>query len=207
MKIQDDLMSLIAAIIADDAVTLNAGLTPALARASLNQGATRQGAGDFFVPEIGRHLMAGNTALHIAAAGYHTDMVRKLLAAGADPRARNRRGQEPLHAAACGRPGSEFWRPETRAETIAVLIAANADPNAPDKSGTAPLHKAVRTRSAIAVEALIKGGANPHLATRAGTTPLRLAELTTGKSGSGSPEAKAEQAVILELLEAHITQN
>ena len=195
-----DLMSLIDAIVADDGAAFAARLTPALARAALTEGATRQDAVDFFVPRIGRYLMAGDTALHIAAAGHRAEMARRLLAAGADPGARNRRGAEPLHAAACGRAGDEGWDPGAQVETIAVLIAAGADPNTRDKSGTAPLHKAVRTRAAAAVDALIAGGANGNLKTKAGTTPLRLAELTTGASGSGSPEAKAQQAVILERL-------
>ncbi len=202
-----DLMSLIAAIIADDQAVFDARLSPALARAMLTDGATRQGAGDFFVPEIGRYLMAGDTALHIAAAGYRTEMVRKLLAAGADPRARNRRGAEPLHAAANGGPGSASWNPEAQVATIGALIAAGADPNTVDKSGTAPLHKAVRGRCAAAVEALIEGGADVRLKTKSGTTPERLAGLTTGRGGSGSVDAKAEQALIVERLHAHITEN
>lgn len=207
-----DLMTLMNAIIAGDEAAFEMALAswPALARAVLSEGATRQGGGDFFIPSLGRYLMAGDTALHIAAAAHRIDMMRSLLAAGADPRARNRRGAEPLHAAASGSHGAERWNPAAQARTIAALIAAGADPNACDKSGTAPLHKAVRTRSAAAVDALIGGGADPGLTTRSGTSPLRLAELTTGKSGSGSPEARAEQAVIVRRLQSggrHIIEN
>jgi hypothetical protein len=198
----DALMALITAIVANDdaAVAARLAASPALARAALGEGATRQAAGDFFIPQIGRYLVTGDTALHIAAAGYRTDMVRRLLAAGADPRARNRRGAEPLHAAANGGPGAQSWNPEAQVATIAALIAAGADPNAPDKSGTAPLHKAVRGPCAAAVEALIRAGADARLKTKSGTTPLRLAEVTTGRSGSGSVEARAEKALILERL-------
>ena len=200
-----DLMSLIEAIIADDRAAFDARLAagPGLARATLGEGATRQGGGDFFIPRFGRHLMAGDTALHIAAAGYRADMVRGLLAAGADPRARNRRGAEPLHASADGGPGSEHWNPGAQVATIAALIAAGADPNALDKSGPAPLHKAVRGPCAAAVGALVQGGADPRLKTKSGTTPGRLAQLTTGRSGSGAMEAKAEKALIVERLHAH----
>ena len=75
--------------------------------------------------------------------------------------ARNRRGAEPLHAAAAGMPGSPDWDPQAQAATIARLIAAGADPNASDQGGATPLHKAVRTRCAAAVKALIDGGADP----------------------------------------------
>ncbi len=48
--------------------------------------------------------------------------------------------------------------------------------------------------------ALLAGGADPHLANKSGSTPLELATLTTGRGGSGSPEARREQVEILRLL-------
>jgi ankyrin repeat protein len=85
--------------------------------------------------------------------------------------------------------------------TIAALIAAGADPNALDAGGVAPLHKAVRSRCAAAVQALIAGGADPQRRNKNGSTPLRLARHNTGRGGSGSPEAKAQQQEIVGLLE------
>jgi ankyrin repeat protein len=123
-----------------------------------------------------------------------------LIALGADIRARNRLGVEPLHLAADGAPGSRSWNPRAQAGTISLLIQAGADPNANNKNGTAPLHRAVRTRSAAAVEALLAGGADPRLKTRNGSTPMTLAEQTTGRGGSGSPQAKAQQKEIVRLL-------
>jgi hypothetical protein len=45
----------------------------------------------------------------------------------------------------------------------------------------------------------------PSLARRnnGGSTPLKLARLTTGRGGSGSVEAKAQQQEILRLLAPH----
>jgi hypothetical protein len=160
-------------------------------------GATRQSAKDYFLDEIGHYIYAGDTALNIAAAAYREEIVRALIALGADVRARNRLGSEPLHHAADGRPGSRSWSPPAQATTIALLIKAGADPNATNKNGTAPLHRAVRTRCAAAVEALLAGGADPRLKTRNGSTPMLLAEQTTGRSGSGSPAAKAQQQEIV----------
>jgi len=176
---------------------------PALARACIATGATRQGADSYFLARIRRHVYAGDTALHVAAAAYWKDFAQKLLAAGADLRARNRRGAEPLHAAAVGSPGADTWDPGAQAAMIAWLIGEGADPNAVDMDRVTPLHRAVRTRSAAAVEALLKGGADAARKNDGGSTPLRLARLTTGRSGAGSPEAKAQQQEILRLLEQH----
>jgi len=93
-------------------------------------------------------------------------VVEKLITIGADVRARNRRGAEPLHYAVDGGPGLPAWNPRTQSQIIAMLISAGADPNAVDKSGVAPLHR-VRNRCAAAVRALIDGGADPRALTRA----------------------------------------
>jgi hypothetical protein len=72
-----------------------------------------------------------------------------------------------------------------------------------DNSGVAPLHRAVRTRCAAAVKALLRGGADACLKNKSGSIPLLLASQNTGRGGSGSPEAKAQQEEILRILEAH----
>jgi ankyrin repeat protein len=90
-----------------------------------------------------------------------------------------------------------------QAATIAILIEAGADPNSLDKSGVAPLHRAVRTRCAAAIEALLEGGADACARNKSGSTPLLLASQNTGRGGSGSPEARAQQEEILRLLQAH----
>lgn len=176
---------------------------PELARASFAVGASRAGPKAFFLKPIGYYVYAGATVLHVASAAHRAGVVRKLIDLGADVRARNRRGAEPLHAAAIGRPGDARFDPKAQAATIACLIAAGADPNAIDISGVTPLHRAVRTRSAAAVKALIDHGADAARKTKGGSTARRLAELTTGRSGSGSPEARAEQERILSVLAAH----
>jgi hypothetical protein len=199
------LMTLARAIVADKTETAASLLaaSPTLARACFEEGATRQSAHAYFLDRIGRYIYAGDTALHVAAAAYRPDVVRKLLAGGADVRARNRRGAQPLHAAAVGSPVSPAWNPPAQAATIALLIEAGADPDAVDMDGVTPLHRAVRTRCAAAVAALLDGGADAARRNKGGSTPLRLAGLTTGRGGSGSPEAKAQQQEILRLLQQH----
>jgi len=182
------------------AVSRTLALSPQLAIAAFQAGATRQSAKKYYLEKLGRYIFAGDTALHIAAAAYRPDFVRTLIAAGADVRARNRRGAEPLHAAAVGNPGSPRWDPGAQAATIAVLIAAGADPNATDKSGVTPLHRAVRTRCAAAVRALLDHGADAALKNGSGSSPLLLAKYDTGRGGTGSPEAREQQRQIIELL-------
>jgi hypothetical protein len=173
---------------------------PELARTQFQVGATRQAAEDYVVEPIKHYVYAGDTALHIAAAAYQLRVARELTRRGADVAARNRRGAQPLHYACDGQPGSAFWNPAAQRDLVEFLIAAGADPNAWDKSGTGPLHRAVRNRCAAAVRALLAGGADPHRANSRGTSPLQLAIQTTGRGGSGSLEAKSQQAEIIELL-------
>ena len=177
--------------------------SPARARAGLTKGATREAAADNFLTDISRYVYAGDTALHVAAAAHRPEIARELIRLGADVTARNRRGATPLHYAADGSPGSPGWTPEDQSATITYLIAAGADPNAADQDGVAALHRAVRARCAEAVGALLAGGADAFGRTGRGSTAIMLATRQTGRSGSGSPEAKSEQARIIALLGLH----
>ena len=176
--------------------------SPDLARRSIHVGATRDAPDEYFLVPIRHHIYRGDTALHVAAAAFRPDAAERLLAHGAAVRAANRRGAEPLHYAADGRPHDDE-RPHAQQEVIAILIHAGADPNALDKSGVAAIHRAVRTRSSSAVRALIAHRADPLLQNKSGSTPLHLAVQNPGKSGSGSEAAKREQAAIIGLLLEH----
>ena len=174
--------------------------SPQLARTSFATGAARHGSRAFLLMPIGYYVYAGTTALHVAAAAYQTRTAQELIG-GADVRARNRRGAAPLSCLPQSQPGSPTFDP--RRGDIACLIAAGADPNAADISGVTPLHRAVRTRCAAAVSALLDLGADVRRKNNDGSTPLVLARHTTGRGGSGSAEAKAQQREILHLLAAH----
>jgi hypothetical protein len=174
--------------------------SPHLTRERTARGAMRHTAKENFFDRIKHYISEGDTALHVAAAAKQTRIAKELIARGADVRAKNRRGAEPLHYAVDGGPGSPVWNPNEQIAIIAELIRAGADPNAFDKSGVAPLHRAVRNRCAAAVRSLIEGGADPKAPNRNGSTPMLLATLNTGKSGSGSPAAKEQQQEILCLL-------
>jgi ankyrin repeat protein len=68
--------------------------------------------------EIAQYLKAGDTALHIAAAAYRSEIMTLLLGTGADIGARNRRGAQPLHHATDGVSGSPARNPTAPAETV-----------------------------------------------------------------------------------------
>ena len=201
------LRRLVDEIVANDETQFSGMLAgaPELAVVKFTEGATRQAADPAvnFLPEIGHQIYAGDTALHFAAAAYRPRMVEQLLGAGAAVRARNRRGGEPLHAACFGNPNSPAWNPAAQVATIESLIGAGADPNAGNLEGATPLHRAVRTRCAEAVRTLLAHGADPSLRNKSGSTAGELARHTTGRSGSGTPEAKSQQQAILLLLERH----
>lgn len=199
----DSLFWLMVRAIADDDAREAAKLirsSPSLVRQHLTIGATRDRAADFYLNEIRHYVYAGDTPLHVAAAGYRLEIARKLITSGANVRATNRRGAEPLHYAADGSPGSPVWNPGAQAGMIALLVNAGAEPNAFDKSGVAPLHRAARQRCASAVDALLRNGAGVRLRNKSGSTPLHLAVQNTGRGGSGSPESKALQKEIIGLL-------
>jgi Ankyrin repeats (3 copies)/Ankyrin repeat len=177
--------------------------SPALATTAIHIAASRDDAETFFLTEIRHYVNAGDTALHLAAASYAKTIAMSLVKGGANVGARNRRGAEPLHYAADGAPGNDFWNPREQAWVITYLIERGADPNALDNSGVTPLHRAVRTRSAAAVRALLEHGANVRTPNKRGSTPLHLAVQNTGRSDSGAAEAKDQQREIIAVLLEH----
>ena len=202
---QPDLAGFIEAVVAGDRATFDELLVadPGLATARVKAGATRAETKNYFFDEILHYVYAGDTALHMAAAAHAGDLVATLVAAGADVAAVNRRGAQPLHYAVDGGPNGPRWDPAAQSDTIVRLLDAGADPNAADKGGTTPLHRAIRNRCAGAVEVLLARGADPLRPNGSGSTAWQLANWTTGKGGSGSAAAKAQQAEILRLLDAH----
>jgi ankyrin repeat protein len=147
-------------------------------------------------------IYIGDTALHLAAAGYRVEIAGLLLAARADPNARaNHRQSGPLHYAADGYITGPVWDAKRQVETLRCLLDAGAAINAPDKNGATPLHRAARTRCAAAVRYLLKAGGDPTLKNKPGSTAFHLAVQNTGRGGSGAAEAiTAQREIIAELL-------
>src|SRR6059036_1420265 len=81
-------------------------------------------------------IYVGDTALHLAAAGYRVEIVQLLLAAGADPNAaENHRRSSPLHYAADGFITGPVWDEKKQVETIRCLVDAGANIHSPDANG------------------------------------------------------------------------
>jgi len=144
-------------------------------------------------------IYAGDTALHLAAAGYRVQIIKLLLAAGADPNAaQNMRKSGPLHYAADGFITGPVWDAKKQVETIRTFLATGADIHLQDMNGATPLHRAVRTRSAAAVKFLLASGSNPTIRNKPGSTPFHLAVQNTGRGGSGEPAAVTAQREIIQ---------
>ena len=143
-------------------------------------------------------IYAGDTALHLAAAGYRVEIVELLLAAGADPNAaKNHRRSTPLHYAADGFITGPAWSATRQVETLRRLVERGGDIRSRDKNGATALHRAVRTRSAAAVRYLLETGADPATPNQSGSTPFHLAVQNTGRGGSGAAEALRAQREII----------
>lgn len=150
--------------------------------------------------KIAHWIYAGDTALHVAAAGCRVEIAELLLDAGAVVSAAgNHRRSQPLHYAADGSLVSPSWDAQRQVAMIRLLVNAGADLGAQDKNGATPLHRAVRTRSAEAVKFLLNAGSDPLVQNKPGSTPFHLAVQSTGRGGSGTEEARAAQREIVQM--------
>src|SRR6185503_4859744 len=135
-----------------------------------------------YEPSIAHWIYAGDSALHVAAAGYRVEIAKLLLESGADcDAARNHRRSQPLHYASDGYLESASWDAKRQVRTIEVLLKAGANIHARDKNGATPLHRAVRTRCADAVKFLLNSGGDVRLQNKPGSTPFHLAVQNTGR--------------------------
>jgi hypothetical protein len=102
-----ELMALMASIASGDTTKVMEVVAahPDLVQIAAPKGASRTEASEYFFPEIKHYVYAGDTALHIAAAGFRFEAAQLLIGHGANVTAKNRRGAEPLHYAADSIPG------------------------------------------------------------------------------------------------------
>jgi ankyrin repeat protein len=104
----------------------------------------------------------GETPLMFAAAGGYADVLRRLLASGADVRARDYSGETALHYAGFS-------------EAVGILTEAGAELDAQGRQGQTSLMKATAKGDACVVRALLEQGANPELKNSEGKTAREIA--------------------------------
>jgi ankyrin repeat protein len=109
----------------------------------------------------------GWTALHLASYFGHEEVVRALLARGAEVHfsSLNTMRNQPLHAAVAGR----------HAGIARQLLDAGADPNVTQVGGWTPLHAAAQNGQRELVELLLARGAAQDVRSEGEMTPLALA--------------------------------
>ncbi len=74
-------------------------------------------------------LYVGDCTLHLAAAGYRTEISHALISASADPNfTLNHRRRTPLRYAADGCINGPAWNPLRKVETMHCLLDAGAEP-------------------------------------------------------------------------------
>ena len=195
---------LLAAIVDDDADTVGV-----LLKADPTLAMRRFSTPNLYRSRIFHWIYVGDTALHLAAAGYRVKIARLLLNAGADPNAAtNHRKSTPLHYAADGFITGPVWDADKQVRMIDCLLRNGADLHLQDANGATPLHRAARTRCTAAVKYLLQAGADPTRKNKPGSTAFHLAVQNTGRGGSGAPEAiEAQRQIIDEFVRAGVDLN
>ena len=147
------------------------------------------------------NTLVGATPLFLSACYLEVDIMRALLARGADPRHGLKDGVTPLLVAAGieiekqnrpserverGDADQEFGRtagPESRVvETLQLLLNAGADVNGPNQAGDTALHAAAAGGLTTVIQLLADRGAKLDAKNQSGQTPLSL---TTGGGAQG----------------------
>ena len=106
----------------------------------------------------------GRTPLAYASARDHNEIVRMLIAFGADVRIRVRGSTLLYHAARSG-----------DADLTALLLSHGAEVDAVSENGDSPLHEAVMRGHENVATILLSQGADPHARNAKGKTPFDLA--------------------------------
>jgi len=113
----------------------------------------------------------GYTPLMSAASSYRVEVLKLLLARGADPNARASDGLSALHCAV----GSTPSQPAQQAECVKLLLNSGGLPNVSDDTGLTPLMDAAWFGCHDATEVLLANKADASLIDKKGRTARDLA--------------------------------
>jgi len=123
--------------------------------------------------------LKGATPLFLAAARGHVDIVRALVAGGADPSIATDNRTAPLHVASWGGdPNFRDWSDQEKKnlfEGTRLLVELGGDVNSAGEHGWTALHGAAYKGVDAAVQFLIERGARTDVFDEYGQTPLSIA--------------------------------
>jgi hypothetical protein len=141
----------------------------------------------------------GATPFILAALGGDVDIMRALVAAGADPKATTDDGTTALMTAAgYGRVHGQSRQTAAESlEAVKYVLQLGLDVNAANKSGDTALHGAAYSQIDPVVELVIANGAKLDARTGRGETPLVLAEGFEGVDTGGNTFYSDSTAAIL----------
>jgi uncharacterized protein len=156
--------------------------------------------------------LAGATPLFLAARFLEVDILRTLIAAGANPLLGIKDGTSPLMAAAGVGSRVDFTRRENNTlggvappvdddaalEAVKLEFAKGADVNASNQDGDTALHGAAFHGYANVIQFLAGKGANLNAKNKAGKTPLDMTIVVEGNIGRH--EVKSAETILRQLL-------
>jgi ankyrin repeat protein len=130
--------------------------------------------------------LAGATPFLLAARAPDTEVMRLLVAHGANPTLATNLHTTPLMVAAgIGRvPNESFATEGATLDAVKLALELGGDVNAADDIGDTALHGAAHIRSAAVVRFLVDRGAKVNAKNRRGLTPLMIAD---GAGNSDNP--------------------
>jgi ankyrin repeat protein len=118
-----------------------------------------------------------NTPLHLATRYVHTEVIKFLIANGANINARNEAGDTPLSSTIffCFRQRKGVVDVNLVKGVVEILISSGADVNTTTRFGYTPMHHAAAWGTKEVVELLISAGADINVKDHNGDTPLNAA--------------------------------
>ncbi len=113
------------------------------------------------VPVLSRRGADCSQMLLFPAYSPESEMFAAFAGCGADPAARDERGNTVFHIFARQATTQNRWSLDSARKRVSAMIAANADPLAVDRLGRNPLKLAITLGNFMAATALVESGAYP----------------------------------------------